>query len=92
MQRAEGDLVAHRGTEELRVGVLKDDADAATERLCPCVVTQQLGDERRAEGADLTAGRLRQTAENMQQRRLAAAVGAQESDAFALVNGEVDAC
>ena len=40
VQRPEGDLVAHRGVEELHVGALEHHADAATERLRPRLVPE----------------------------------------------------
>ena len=88
VQRAEGDLVAHGRIEELHVGTLEDDPDAPAEGLRLRLVLEQRGGERRAEGAHLAARRLRQPRQQLQQRRFAGAVGAEQRKALALGHGE----
>ena len=91
LQRAEGELVAHVGAEELHVGVLEDEADAGAEVAAERRVLERLLGERRAEGDDLAGAGEDEAVEHLEQRRLARAVGADDGDVLAGRDGEVEA-
>ena len=83
--RAEAHVLADRAHEQLVVGVLEHDADPA-----PDLGDVVLGDRQPADGDAPGAGD-EDAVEVQHQRGLAGAVGAEQGDALALVDVEVDA-
>ena len=80
----EGDVVADRRHEQLVIGILEDDADALAD-----FAQVRLGDREPAD-PDLAGAATEDAVEVEDERGLAGAVRAEESDPFALVDGEVD--
>ena len=83
--RTERDVLAHRGHEQLVVGVLEDHADPAADLL------EVLLDHRHPGDLDGAGPRGEDAVEVQHQRRLAGAVGAEQRDPLALVDVQVDA-
>jgi hypothetical protein len=90
VQRPKGDLVAHGGVEELSVGALKDHADAAAEALRRRFVSEGAVVDALAEGFDGALCRLGETGQDLQQRGLAGAVGAENGEALTAVDRQID--
>ena len=90
LQRAEGELVAHVGAEELDVRVLEDEADAGPEVTAERRVLERVFGERGAEGEDLAGAGEDQAVEHLQQRRLAGPVRADDGDVLAGLDLQVD--
>ena len=84
--RAEGDVVAHRGHEELVVGVLEDDADAAP-HLLQVLPWRPAARRPRTEPAPA----LEDAVEVQNERGLAGPVGPEQGDPLATVDVQVDA-
>ena len=83
VQRTERDLLADRRREHLGVGVLEDEADAGAEAAVELLVLEVvLGDRRRRTRVRAGVGE-HEAVEHLQQRRLAAAVGAEQRDLLA---------
>ena len=91
LQRPEGELVEHGRTEELHVGVLKHQADAATEGEGGLVVLHPRFRQNFAEGRNLSAIGEMKPVQQQQQCRLARAVGAQQRNALSLLDRQAEA-
>ena len=83
--RPEGDVGAHVGHEELVVGVLEDDPDAAAD------LGARARGQLEAADADRPVAALEHPVELQDERRLAGAVGAEDRDALADRDAQVDA-
>ncbi len=91
LQGPEGDLVEDGRVEELDVGVLEDEADAAAEGERRVVVGEAFFGERLAEGLDPPAIGEIEPVEEPEKRRLARAVGAEQHDALAGHDAQAEA-
>ena len=89
LERPEGDVVEDGGAEELDVGVLEDEADLAVEP--EGVDAGGDGGDVRPERPHRAAGRRDDPVEQLEQRRLAAAVRAEQRHLLAGRDVEVDA-
>ncbi len=90
LETAEGDLLADGGGEDLGVGVLEDEADPRAEALDVLLVLEVVLRHQVTEGVERALAGEHQPVEDLQEGRLAAAVGAEQGDHLAGHHVEVD--
>src|ERR1035437_8523585 len=83
LQRSEGDLLAYRRRKDLRVGVLEDEADPGTEAAREAHVLELELAHLLAEGPVAAPVGKDQAGQDLEQRRLSAAVGAEKRQPLA---------
>jgi len=83
VRRTEGDLLADGGREHLRIRVLEDDPDAAANAAVQLLVLEAVFGDLGSERMERPRRGEDETVEQLQQRRLAAAVGAEQRQALA---------
>ena len=90
LQGAEGQLVEHRGAEQLDIRVLEHEADALAEAMIDRIFREGLLGQRLAAGRHAAGGGEAQRIEQAHQRGLAGAIGAENGDALARCGREAD--